>query len=175
MSVAEPAADHLLLRAIRGETLPRVPVWLMRQAGRSDPDYRAYRARAGLDLYTLFRSPEHAVPISLLPRRIGVDAIIMYQDILTPLEPMGATFHFQPGPVLAEPIRHADQVAALHLLDDPATQMPYIAGTIGGLLLAQFGRVPEFGDVVTLGDRFEFRVVKANNRRIITLEMNVLD
>ena len=48
-------------------------------------------------------------------------------------------------------------------------------GTIGGLLLAQFGRVPEFGDIVTLGDRFEFRVVKANNRRIITLEMNVLD
>ena len=48
-------------------------------------------------------------------------------------------------------------------------------GTIGGLLLAQFGRVPEFGDFVTLGDRFEFRVTKANNRRIITLEMNVLD
>ena len=48
-------------------------------------------------------------------------------------------------------------------------------GTVGGLLLAQFGRVPEFGDVVMLGDRFEFRVVKANNRRIITLEMNVVD
>jgi magnesium and cobalt transporter len=48
-------------------------------------------------------------------------------------------------------------------------------GTIGGLLLAQFGRVPEFGDIMTLGERFEFRVVKANNRRIITLEMNVLD
>ena len=48
-------------------------------------------------------------------------------------------------------------------------------GTVGGLLLAQFGRVPEFGDVVMLGDRFEFRVVKANNRRIITLEMNVID
>ena len=46
---------------------------------------------------------------------------------------------------------------------------------IGGLLLAQFGRVPEYGDIVTLGDRFEFRVIKANNRRIITLEMNVLD
>jgi magnesium and cobalt transporter len=48
-------------------------------------------------------------------------------------------------------------------------------GTVGGLLLAQFGRVPEFGDIVTLGNRFEFRVTKANNRRIITLEMNVLD
>ena len=48
-------------------------------------------------------------------------------------------------------------------------------GTVGGLLLAQFGRVPEFGDVVTLGEKFQFRVIKANNRRIITLEMNVLD
>ena len=47
-------------------------------------------------------------------------------------------------------------------------------GTIGGLLLAQFGRVPEYGDSMILGDRFEFRVVKANNRRIIALEMNVL-
>ena len=48
-------------------------------------------------------------------------------------------------------------------------------GTVGGLLLAQFGRVPEFGDIMMLGDRFEFRVIKANNRRIITLEMNVID
>ncbi len=48
-------------------------------------------------------------------------------------------------------------------------------GTVGGLLLAEFGRVPEHGDTVVLEDRFEFRVIKADNRRIITLEMNVLD
>ena len=48
-------------------------------------------------------------------------------------------------------------------------------GTVGGLLLEKFGRVPEFGDAVTLADRFEFRVIKANNRRIITLEMRLLD
>jgi magnesium and cobalt transporter len=48
-------------------------------------------------------------------------------------------------------------------------------GTVGGLILAQFGRVPEFGEAVTLGSQFEFRVIKADNRRIITLEMNVLD
>ncbi len=47
-------------------------------------------------------------------------------------------------------------------------------GTVGGLLLAEFGRVPEYDDIVTLGDRFEFRVIKADSRRIITLEMNVL-
>ena len=48
-------------------------------------------------------------------------------------------------------------------------------GTIGGLLLAEFGRVPEYDDIVVLEDRFEFRVTRADNRRIITLEMNVLD
>ena len=48
-------------------------------------------------------------------------------------------------------------------------------GTVGGLLLAEFGRVPEHGDMVVLDDRFEFRVTKADSRRIITLEMNVLD
>jgi len=48
-------------------------------------------------------------------------------------------------------------------------------GTVGGLLLAEFGRVPDHGDVVTLGDKFEFRVIKADSRRIITLEMNVLE
>jgi Mg2+/Co2+ transporter CorC len=46
---------------------------------------------------------------------------------------------------------------------------------VGGLLLAEFGRVPEFDEVMTLADRFEFRVIKADNRRIITLEMNVLE
>ena len=48
-------------------------------------------------------------------------------------------------------------------------------GTVGGLLLAEFGRVPEFDEVVTLADRFEFRVIKADHRRIITLEMNDLE
>ena len=48
-------------------------------------------------------------------------------------------------------------------------------GTVGGLLLEKFGRVPEYGGVVTLANKFEFRVIKANNRRIITLEMNVLE
>jgi magnesium and cobalt transporter len=48
-------------------------------------------------------------------------------------------------------------------------------GTVGGLLLAEFGRVPEYDDIVTLGDKFEFRVIKADSRRIVTLEMNVLD
>lgn len=64
--------NDLLLRAFARETVPRAPVWMMRQAGRADPEYLAYRERVGLPLYDLFRSPEHAVPITLLPKRFGV-------------------------------------------------------------------------------------------------------
>ena len=72
------------------------------------------------------------------------------------------------------------QVQALTPIDElnemfDATLSDEDYGTVGGLLLEKFGRVPEFGDTVTLAERFEFRVIKANNRRIITLEMNVLD
>jgi len=121
----------LLLRAVRHEPVPRVPVWLMRQAGRSDPAYLAYRDRTGLDLHALFRSAEHAFALSLLPRRFGVDAIVLYQDILTPLEPMGADFRFVPGPVLAQPIRDA---AAVRLKScDPAARLPFIGEAIHAL------------------------------------------
>ena len=72
------------------------------------------------------------------------------------------------------------QVQALTPIDElnemfDATLSDVDYATVGGLLLEKFGRVPEFGDTVTLAERFEFRVIKANNRRIITLEMNVLD
>ena len=89
--------DDLLLRAARRERTERTPVWMMRQAGRFDPAYRAVREREDLPLETLFRTPDLAVEISLLPKRFGVDAIIFYQDILTPLEPMGRTSCFGRG------------------------------------------------------------------------------
>ncbi len=137
-------SNDLLLRAINLEPLPRVPVWLMRQAGRSDPEYRAFRQRAGLELYDLFRSPEHAVPISLLPRRIGVDAIIMFQDILTPLTPMGADFRFDPGPVLEQPLRKAAQVEALRPYS-VEEELGFVGATIRGLLREMSSRLPLLG------------------------------
>ncbi len=63
--------NDLLLRAARREKTERTPVWLMRQAGRSDPEYLALRRRANLPLEELFRHPELAAEISLLPKRLG--------------------------------------------------------------------------------------------------------
>ena len=99
--------NDLLLRAARRERTERTPVWMMRQAGRFDPEYRAVRDRVNLPLEQMFRTPDLAAEISLLPKRLGVDAIIFYQDILTPLAPMGAEFVFRPGPVLSQPPRHS--------------------------------------------------------------------
>jgi uroporphyrinogen decarboxylase len=136
--------NDLFLRAVNHLPVPRVPVWLMRQAGRADPEYRSYRERVGLPLRELFRRAEHAVPISLLPRRFGVDAIVLYQDILTPLAPMGADFDFRPGPILATPIRRADQVRALRPID-PAEELGFVAESIRGVLSALGGELPLIG------------------------------
>ena len=136
--------NDLFLRAVNHLPVPRVPVWLMRQAGRADPAYAAYRERAGLPLRALFRSAEHAVPISLLPRRFGVDAIVLYQDILTPLAPMGADFDFRPGPILELPIRHADQVRALQPVD-PVRDLAFVAESIRGVRAAMQDELPLIG------------------------------
>jgi uroporphyrinogen decarboxylase len=145
VAYAIPALDNdLLLRAVNHEALPRVPVWMMRQAGRSDPAYLAYRERVGLSLHELFRSTEHAVRITLLPARFGVDALILYQDILTPLAPMGADFVFSPGPVLARPVRGAKEIDALLPLD-PAAGLPFVAASIRGVLDELRGAMPLLG------------------------------
>jgi uroporphyrinogen decarboxylase len=137
-------SNDLLHRAANHLPVPRVPVWLMRQAGRADPEYRAYRDRAGLSLHELFRNPDHAAAISLLPRRLGVDAIILYQDILTSLAPMGADFDFRPGPILERPIRHGDQVAALRRID-PARELAFVGESIRAVRSELGGALPLIG------------------------------
>ncbi|MDH4121823.1 MAG: uroporphyrinogen decarboxylase [Deltaproteobacteria bacterium] len=139
-----PLKNDLFFRALNHQPVPRVPVWMMRQAGRSDPEYNAYKEKSGLTLHQLFRSPEHAAEISLLPRRFGVDAIIFFQDILTPLEPMGADFHFVPGPKLAAPLRHVDQVQNLTTFD-PAEGLPFVAQTLAEVNRRLAGELPLLG------------------------------
>lgn len=146
--------NDLLLRAARCLPVERVPVWMMRQAGRSDPLYRQIREELNLPLEQLFRTcpapmsetdVESAVKISLLPKRIGVDAIIVYKDILTPLAPMGAHFRFDPGPVLKPPIRTPAQVDALLPVDDPPAQLTFTGNVIRRLRETLNGELPLIG------------------------------
>ena len=88
----------LLIRALRGEATERVPIWLMRQAGRTDPAYLRLREEVGLPLEELFVTPEWAARATVLPARLGVDALVLFQDILTPLAPLGFPFRFRPDP-----------------------------------------------------------------------------
>ena len=112
-----PLKNDRLLRVLNHLPVDRVPVWLMRQAGRTDPEYNQLRKKDGRPLEKLFSDVETSIKISLLPKKLGVDAIIMFQDILTPLTPTGTVFRFAPGPVLEEPVRTMNQVKAIRELD----------------------------------------------------------
>ncbi len=136
--------NDLLLRTLRRERTPRAPVWLMRQAGRTDPEYHALRQRSPRDLHAFFRSPSDAVRISLLPQRIGVDAIIMFQDILTPLSPMGVDFHFAPGPVLQEACATPTHWQALRPYQI-SQHLGFIGQSIEGILEALKDALPLLG------------------------------
>lgn len=142
--MSKPLRNDLLLRAARRQPTERTPVWLMRQAGRFDPAYMAVRNRDDAPLEVLFSTPEIAAEISLLPRRFGVDAIIFFQDILTPLTPLGAPFVFRPGPVLTSPIRTADDVDRLTPYD-PAAELPFVADTLRLLRRELDGTLPLLG------------------------------
>ena len=114
----------LFLRACRGERTERTPTWIMRQAGRYLPEYRAVRER--YDFLTTCREPELACELTLQPvRRLGVDAAILFSDILIPVIAMGADVTFSPGPNLAGPIRSRGDVDALRV-PDPREDMPFV-------------------------------------------------
>jgi len=130
--------DSLFLRAARGESVERVPCWLMRQAGRYDPEYQRIRRECGLELEDLFREPTLAAQITVLPARLGVDALILFQDILTLLGPMGAPFIFRPGPQLAHPVSGLKDVENLRELD-AEDDLPFVPQSIKNVLTSYPG------------------------------------
>jgi uroporphyrinogen decarboxylase len=111
-------SDHLLVRAARGENVERPPVWAMRQAGRWDPEFN--KVRKGLTFYEFSENVELAAKASLLPRRFGVDGIILFYDITTLPVAMGLPFALKTGegPMPAHPIRSRADVE--RLVADPA-------------------------------------------------------
>jgi uroporphyrinogen decarboxylase len=122
--------DAPLLRALRGEPVERIPVWFMRQAGRSLPEYRAVREHA--TLLEITHSPELTAEVTLQPvRRHGVDAAILFSDIVTPLEAIGVDVDIRPGvgPVIATPVRTSREVRRLRPFE-PAVDAPWLGEAV---------------------------------------------
>jgi uroporphyrinogen decarboxylase len=123
------ASAPRLIKACRGEPTDATPVWFMRQAGRFLPEYRALRAK--MDLLTMVQTPEVAAEVTLQPvRRLGVDAAIVFADILLPLLPMGVSFHFAQGegPVFDEPLRGLADIEKLRV--DVGDRLDYVGRTL---------------------------------------------
>jgi uroporphyrinogen decarboxylase len=119
------------LRACRRLPVDRTPVWFMRQAGRSLPEYCAIRQRH--TLLEITRQPDLCAEVTLQPvRRLGVDAAILFSDIMQPLEAIGIDLELveSVGPVVAAPLRSAADVARLRPLE-PEADLPFVARTIG--------------------------------------------
>src|SRR6187455_2155413 len=133
------------LRALRREPVDRTPVWLMRQAGRYLPEYRATRAQAG-SFMGLATNPELACEVTLQPlERYDLDAAILFSDILTVPDAMGLGLSFAEGegPRFAHPVRHEAAVARLAVPD--MAQLRYVFDAVASIRKALAGRVPLIG------------------------------
>ncbi len=138
--------DHRFLRALRREPVDTTPVWIMRQAGRYLPEYRATRARAGSFL-ALAKTPELACEVTLQPlERFPLDAAILFSDILTIPDAMGLGLHFVEGegPKFAHPLRSAADIARLGV-PDPEGELRYVTDAVRLIRRELHDRVPLIG------------------------------
>jgi uroporphyrinogen decarboxylase len=137
--------DDTFLRACRREPVSHTPVWMMRQAGRYLPEYRAIREHHGF--LEMCRTPELAVEVSMQPvDLVGVDAAIMFSDILVSFPAMGLDLEFAKGegPVIHNPIRTAADVAKLKVAD-PLEATPFVMETLKILRRELENKVPLIG------------------------------
>jgi uroporphyrinogen decarboxylase len=135
--------DSAFIKAARGEPAPHTPVWFMRQAGRSLPEY--LRVREGVGMLESCMNPELVVEITLQPvRRYGVDAAIFFSDIVLPLKAVGVDLDIKPGvgPVVENPVRTLADVEAIP--DLTPEQVPFITEAVRGLV-AELGGTPLIG------------------------------
>jgi len=143
-SITSVNRKDLFLRACRGEILPRVPVWMMRQAGRYLPEYREIRARHGF--LEVCKTPQLAVEVSLQPfRRLGVDAVIVFSDILIPAEAMGLALELgDAGPNLPNPVRSKTDVERLRVFD-PEMETGFLPEAIRRIVKSIGPEIPVLG------------------------------
>ncbi len=123
--------NHPILKAARGEEVPYTPIWIMRQAGRYSERYRRIREKAG-SFMDLCRNPELAAEVTLIPiEEIGVDAAILFSDILVPVEKMGIGVRFVEGkgPVLEPKVESLEDAKRLRV-PEPKEELPYVLETI---------------------------------------------
>jgi uroporphyrinogen decarboxylase len=138
------APDSIFVRACKSQPVERTPVWFMRQAGRYMPEYRAVRKQ--YSLLEICKKPALAAEVTITAAEIlGVDAAIVFADLLLPLEVMGLPFHFSAGegPVIEKPVRSAEEIALLRT--DRASDLGYVAEAVGLVAKHFAGRVPVIG------------------------------
>src|SRR5713101_908557 len=141
--MSEILKNDLLMRALLREPTPRRPIWLMRQAGRYLPEYRATRERAG-GFLQMCTTPEIACEITLQPvERFPLDAAILFSDILTIPHAMnlGLEFEAGEGPKFEHPVRTAADIAKLGV-PDPGDELRYVIDAVALVPRELAGRVP---------------------------------
>ena len=137
--------DHVFLRACRREPTEFTPVWLMRQAGRYMEEYREIRRK--VNFLDMCKSPDLAAEVTLLPvRKLGIDAAIIFGDILLPLEGMGIQLEFTKGggPMIRNPLRDRGDIDRLNLIE-PEQHVPFLLKAIEIVRRELEGRIPLIG------------------------------
>jgi uroporphyrinogen decarboxylase len=143
VSAHQQIAASPFIRACRGESVPHTPVWFMRQAGRSLPEY--LRVREGIPMLDSCTMPELITEITLQPvRRHGVDAAVYFSDIVVPLKAIGIDLDIKPGvgPVIADPVRSREDLDRLR--DLTPEDVPYVTEAVR-TLTAELGATPLIG------------------------------